>query len=130
MKFYKTYFLVVFFSIATSLHAEKYQYNGNCKFIGNVENFKHCLDEELVLYDRELNDLYKSYFNNKPSKYLRKAETSWIKFKEDDCDYIAAEVNGGSYYDVIYKACLINKTKVRINDLKRSFFFFGWFKKY
>lgn len=84
----------------------------------------------LASYDKELNDLYRGFLKNSPHKELKKIEALWIRFKEADCDYIASEVHGGQYYDDVYKACLINKTKARIADLKRSFLYRGWFKDY
>ena len=128
MKFYKIYFLVCIFLMINQLHAKKYEYNGPCVFKGYTKIFEQCLDQELMMYDEKLNDLYKSLFQQVPNKHLKKAELLWIKFKEADCEYMAYEVNEGKEFQSIYKACLINKTKTRIVDLKRSYFYHGWFK--
>lgn len=130
MKLYKIYFLIVSFLVSIDLNAENYEYKGPCTSSIYKSNFDKCLDEELALYDKELNKLYRNFFKNSSHEKLKKIEALWIKFKEADCDYMASEVHGGQYYDDIYKACLINKTKARIDDLKRSFLYRGWFKDY
>lgn len=124
------FYFSLFSMISTSyLYANKYEYTGTCKFNGNMNIFEYCLDKELSNYDRELNNLYKDIYKKTSNKRLKNAELIWIKFKEADCTYIAYEVNEGSEFQSIQKACLINKTKARITDLKRSFFYSGWFKR-
>lgn len=128
MKVCQIYFLVGVFFIPIQLYAKKYEYTGNCSVDNYQENFEACLDKELAMYDKELNRLYKKESQYSHYKQLQKAERLWIKFKKEDCDYIASIVHGGRMYQFIYKACLINKTKDRISDLKRSVFYRGWFK--
>ncbi|MCL9684889.1 lysozyme inhibitor LprI family protein [Legionella maioricensis] len=130
MKFYKICLLIVLFFISVHGNARNYEYKGHCTSKIYQNNFEKCLDEELASYDKELNDLYRSFSKSTPHKKLKKIETLWIQFKEADCDYMASKVHGGQYYDDVYKACLINKTKARIADLRRSFLYRGWFKDY
>jgi uncharacterized protein YecT (DUF1311 family) len=129
MNIYKVLFLICFFFMTFYVHAKEYEYSGNCKFNGYMEDFEHCLNRELTRYDRKLNDIYRSFFKKKPDKNLKKAEELWVKFKEADCHYMASEVNEGREFPAVEKACLINKTKARIADLKRSFFYAEWFEK-
>lgn len=129
MRFYNICFLLVFFSISQNLYAEKYEYIGDCKINNHMEDFEYCLDKELLVYDKELNKLYRNFNDKNTDKKFKKIQLMWIKFKEVDCDYIAREVHEGLYYQFIYKVCLINKTKSRISDLKRSLFYSGWFEK-
>ena len=126
MNFYRIVFLICLFFMTMHVQAKRYEYNGKCRFNGYMEDFEQCLNKELAMYDRELNNIYKSF---NPNKNLKKAEALWVKFKEADCDYMANEVNEGREFPVIEKACLINKTQARIVDLKRSFFYSEWFKK-
>lgn len=118
----------IFLLVTFALHANSPVYNGICKFNIYMRGFDDCLDKELTMYDKELNKIYRRLVKNGDND-LKKTEVLWIKFKEADCHYMSKEVNGGSYYNVIYKACLINKTKSRVEELKRSFLFFGWFEK-
>jgi uncharacterized protein YecT (DUF1311 family) len=112
---------------STSTHAQSHEYNGNCKFIGDSDIFEHCLKKELATYDNELNNLYKTYFKNTSNERLKKVELLWVKFKEADCNFMAYEVNEGKEYSAILNVCLINKTKTRIQDLKRPFSYKEWF---
>ena len=126
MKLKQIYLFGVLFCLNSCLMAQNYDYSGKCKFEYYMLNFEKCLTEELIKYDKQLNDEYKKLA---PNKDLRAVESLWVKFKEADCDYIATKVNEGKYYDRINKACLVNLTKERIAHLQRSFFFFGWFDK-
>jgi len=128
MKLYKSCILLFLLSISSQPYAKQYEYTGTCKFIGDMEIFKHCLDKESVTYDKELNDLYSKIFKRGHDDTLKKTETLWIKFKKSDCAFMADAVNDGIYFQVVEQACLINKTKERIADLKRSFFFSEWFE--
>jgi uncharacterized protein YecT (DUF1311 family) len=114
--------------MSVQLYAKKYEYSGYCASKNHINDFEHCLDKELAKYDKELNDLYRGFLKRSPHERLKKIEVMWINFKEADCDYMAREVQGGLEFQFIYKACLINKTKARIADLKRSFFYYGWFQ--
>jgi uncharacterized protein YecT (DUF1311 family) len=125
MKLYKVCFLISLFLVFTNVYAEKYEYTGTCNLHNFMEVFDECLDKELATYDKELNVLYNKLYK---TKYLKKAERFWIKFREADCDYMARSVNEGKEYQAIEKACSINKTKERIADLKRSYFYSDWFK--
>ncbi len=129
MKLYKLFLFVGLFTITGEVYSKQYEYTGECGTDSKTGNFEQCLDKELLIYDKELNDLYKTFSEDSLSRGLKKSETSWIRFKEDDCSYMAQEVNDGLFYQFIYKACLINKTKARIDDLKRSVFYSRWFKQ-
>ncbi len=127
MRFY-IFFLMGFFSLSLPLYAKKYEYSGDCTSSKNIQNLEDCLDKELALYDKELNILYKHLLE--PSDdHLKEVEKLWVKFKEADCKYMAYEVNEGKEFQFIEKVCLINKTKARIVDLKRSYFSSDWFDR-
>jgi uncharacterized protein YecT (DUF1311 family) len=126
MKLNGIYFLIGIFFIPNNLYAKKYEYMGSCKFHGSMGVFEECLDKELTTYDKELNTLYKAL---PKTKDLKNAERLWIKFREADCNYMAKEVHEGKAYQVVEKACSINRTKERIADLKRSYYYRGWFEQ-
>lgn len=111
------------------IQAESYEYKGRCSLVEAPLEFDDCLEKELSSYDSELNEIYNVLQKKSRNKNLIKAELSWIKFRDADCNYIALEVNEGLFYNNIYSACLINKTKDRILELQRSYFYSKWFKK-
>lgn len=128
MKKYYIFFIIVIFFNTKSLNANKYDYKGDCVCHPIYSGLKECLDKELDEYDKKLNYLYKKLYTGVSDNKLKNTEKLWIKFKEADCDYIASEVEQGKVYVYVYKACLINRTKERINDLKRSYLFFEWIR--
>lgn len=127
MKTYRKYIAMLSFFFSAYLYAEQLEYTGQCGLNGIDNYFESCLDKELARYDKELNEVYSSFFKKKPNKELKKIERLWVQLKEADCSYIANEVHGGYYFQFVYRACLINKTKARIADLKRPLFYYGWF---
>lgn len=128
MKFYRKTVVVLSLFFSAHLYANQLEYNGECASKAHIYDFEPCLDKELAKYDKELNEAYRAFFRGSPDEELKKIELLWVKFKEADCSYIANEVQGGYEFPFIYKACLINKTKARIADLKRPLFYYGWFQ--
>lgn len=123
--------LIIFIScvnLIMPLYANNYEYDGNCRFKGMMDSFEKCLDDELHLYDKKLNKLYWKIYKKSPSSLLKKSEIEWVKFKETYCDYMGSIVNSGYFYPVVYKACLIKKTKARIDDLNSSVLYSKWFE--
>ncbi|MDP3269774.1 MAG: lysozyme inhibitor LprI family protein [Legionella sp.] len=122
-------FFLLFMIISNNTYSKKLEYSGSCKFQGYMDRLITCLDKELENYDKELNLLYKKEFDRFRNNRLKNTELIWIKFREADCEYIAYEVNEGLQFPIIYKICMINKTKIRIADLKRSVFYIDWISK-
>jgi uncharacterized protein YecT (DUF1311 family) len=125
MKFYKISLLAGLISLSLNLHAKEYEYNANCRHFNHVGLFEQCLDKELAFYDGKLNGLYLSFGANKA---LEQSELLWIKFKETDCRYMARTANNSLRSRLVYKACVLEKTKNRIADLKKSNSYIEWFR--
>lgn len=125
MKIRIIFVLLQLILVSSELLASDAEYKGDCKFIGSYYGFVDCLDNELAGYDKELNELYNKIYSS--DEKVKKIERLWIRFKENDCDFMAREVYEGKDYQPVYKICLINKTKARIADLNRSFFVKDWY---
>ena len=74
--------------------------------------------------DTELNKVYRkviSKLNNEPKResLLKIAELSWIKFRDDQSEYEAFEVEKGSKNKEIYLRCLTLMTVYRTEELKK-----------
>lgn len=124
-------FFVCLLSLSPFLYAKTYEYQGSCSSDLDPDAFEACLSKELSYYDSILNKMYKESLKTgtkKELELLKNAERLWMKFRDADCDFMAFAVNGGLEYQLILDGCLINKTKARIADLKRSFFYSHWFK--
>ncbi len=48
---------------------------------------------------------------------LRLAERSWLKFRDDNCKFMAMGVETGSVYPKIYSMCLTDMTTSRSREL-------------
>lgn len=129
MKYSSVIFLILICVTSNYASAKQCEYKGNCKFNGSSYDFEDCLKAELKNYDSELNRIYNTRYKVDGNNDYKKNELLWIKFKEADCDYMASRVNGGVEYQSVFLACLINKTKARIDDLNRSFFYTEWFEQ-
>ena len=49
---------------------------------------------------------------------LRTAEVSWLKYRDDNCEYEASAFEGGSMKPLIYSSCLERMTKARTAELR------------
>ena len=49
---------------------------------------------------------------------LKAAEVSWLKYRDDNCDYEASQYEGGSIKPLIYSSCLERMTKARTAELR------------
>lgn len=100
---------------------------GGCALKKGYNDIASCLDNELKRYDTELSRLYIPVSGD---NLLKKAEYSWIKFKDADCNYIASKISKSKEYMIVNSACLINRTKERVKEENISLFVKNWFKDY
>ena len=125
MKSYKICLLIGLMSLALNLHAKEYEYTSKCRHFTQIGLFEQCLDKELAFYDGKLNGLYLSFGNNKA---LEQSEVLWIKFKNTDCSFMSRSASKGLNSRLVYKACVLEKTKIRIDELKKSRAYGQWFR--
>ena len=95
---------------------------GECAYKSNDKNRLACLKEEIKRYNKELDRIYKSA----KDKLLLNAEQAWIKFKEADCLY-KEFISDFMEKETVYYACLMNRTKDRVNVSIASFNLYDWF---
>src|SRR5947209_3279519 len=66
-----------------------------------------CAEKQFEAADAELNRAYKQIMSkaeNDPK--LKAAEVSWLKYRDDNCDYEASMYEGGSAQPMVYSLCL------------------------
>jgi uncharacterized protein YecT (DUF1311 family) len=51
---------------------------------------------------------------------LKTAEVSWLKYRDDNCEYEAAQFEGGSMQPLIHGTCLERMTKARTAELREQ----------
>lgn len=56
--------------------------------------------------------------NPDSKKLLIEAQRSWIAFRDAECKFSSAGVEGGSVYPLIYSTCVTELTKARVETFK------------
>ena len=97
-----------------------------CDKIERVDALNECLGDELALVDKTLNSAYSDLRRKLPpdrQEMLKKAQTSWIALRDNDCDFEASAAAGATAYQSLYLSCQIAATKQRQRHL------FDWRKR-
>ena len=95
-----------------------------CLKISNYNESLGCLERKLQKYNEKLNKLYEPLSTDD----MKKAQFSWDRFKEADCDYKASKSACKDKCKRIYSVCLVNRTKERIQELSTSLLSVDWFQ--
>lgn len=81
-----------------------------------------CSSQEFQTADRKLNQLYQQLqpkLNSKQKQRLTVAQRSWLKFRDESCDYEKGQFEGGTLAASTYGYCRARVTQERIKDLDR-----------
>lgn len=83
-----------------------------------------CAEDAWKKADAELNAVYKKLQSRnkedaRASKLLIAAERAWVAFRDAECEYSAADNQGGSIFPLVYFGCFDKLTNARTNQLKR-----------
>jgi len=92
-----------------------------CEKLERVDALNECLGEELDAADKSLNAAYADLRRKLPSErqeLLKKAEASWISWRDKDCEFEASAAIGGTAYQSLYVSCQIEATKSRTRLLQ------------
>lgn len=85
-----------------------------------------CMQKALEGADAALNEMYKktmAVLEPYEKTALRKAQRSWIVYRDLECEAEATLYNGGSGKGLIRQSCLYSTTIDRVASLDRGF---GW----
>ena len=82
-----------------------------------------CTYEKFKAADAELNRVYNRLASmlkedEAQRARLKAAEVSWVKYRDDNCDYEASAYEGGSIKPTIHNTCLERMTKARTSELR------------
>ena len=80
-----------------------------------------CSTQKFKAADTKLNQLYQQLLpiiKSKQKQRLTVAQRTWIKFRDETCDYSAGHFEGGSLAGAIYISCKARVTEERIKDLE------------
>ena len=94
----------------------------NCKSPQTTLDQNVCSSQEFQAADKKLNQVYQQLqpkLNSKQKQRLIVAQRSWLKFRDETCDYESGHFEGGSVAPSIYGYCRARVTKERVKDLER-----------
>lgn len=93
----------------------------NCKNPQTTLDMNMCSRQEFQDADRKLNQVYQQLqakISSKQKQRLTAAQRTWIKFRDENCDYEAGKFEGGSLAASTYGYCRARVTQERIKDLE------------
>lgn len=93
----------------------------NCKSPQTTLDMNICSSQEFKAADTKLNQLYQQLrpkLNSKQQQRLTAAQRSWLKFRDETCNYEAGKFEGGSVAASTYGYCRARVTQERIKDLE------------
>jgi len=93
----------------------------NCKSPQTTLDMNMCSSQEFQAADKKLNQVYQQLqpkINTKQKQRLIVAQRSWLKFRDETCDYESGHFEGGSVAPSIYGYCRARVTKERVKDLE------------
>ncbi len=110
--------LILIAAFTSAAHAD------DCDNAMDQGTMNRCAEDAWHKSDAELNAVYKKLQSRnkedaQAGKLLVSAERAWVAFRDAECEYGAADNQGGSIFPLIYFGCLDRLTKARANQLKR-----------
>jgi uncharacterized protein YecT (DUF1311 family) len=111
------------FALLAAAHAQKQAQRDPCEGEGaeTQSAMNMCADKKFKAADAVLNRVYNQLaakLETDARARLKAAEVSWLKYRDDNCDYEAALFEGGSMQPLIYGTCLERMTKARTEELR------------
>ncbi|MEG4245648.1 lysozyme inhibitor LprI family protein [Microcoleus sp. MON2_D6] len=94
----------------------------NCKSPQTTQEQNACSSQEFQAADRKLNQVYKQLqpkLNSKQKQRLIVAQRSWLKFRDESCNYEMGQFEGGTLAASTYGYCRARVTQERVKDLER-----------
>ena len=93
----------------------------NCESPQTTLDMNMCSSQEFKAADTKLNQLYqqlRAKLNSKQQQKLTVAQRTWIKFRDETCNYEAGQFEGGSLAPSTYGYCRARVTQERVKDLE------------
>ena len=93
----------------------------NCKNPQTALDMNVCSSQEFQTADSKLNQVYQQLqakISSRQKQRLTVAQRTWIKFRDENCDYAKGQFEGGSLAASTYGYCRARVTQERIKDLE------------
>jgi uncharacterized protein YecT (DUF1311 family) len=93
----------------------------DCAKAKTTPELKYCSQLSYQAADKKLNQVYQKVIANvkgEQKQLLSTGQQSWIKFRDNNCDFEVYGSRGGTGYEVFRNGCLERLTKQRTKDLE------------
>ncbi len=93
----------------------------NCSTATATPELKYCSQQSYAAADKQLNQVYKqvqSTLKGQQKQLLTSGQQSWIKFRDNNCDFEVYGSRGGTGYEIFRNGCLERLTKERTKHLQ------------
>lgn len=112
-------------ALCTVAHAQRRKAKDPCADAQSQAELNICSGQKFKAADAELNRVYgrlvSRLADDAPQRErLKAAEVSWLKYRDDNCDYEASMYEGGSIKPLIHASCLERMTKARTAELREQ----------
>jgi uncharacterized protein YecT (DUF1311 family) len=110
-------------ALSAAASAQRRAADDPCRDPQSQAEMNMCAAKRFKAADAELNRVYNRLVsmlggNSDNLARLKAAEVSWLKYRDDNCDYEADFFEGGSMRPLIYSSCLERMTKSRTAELR------------
>lgn len=103
--------------------AQKHTVQVSCTDPQTQYEMNVCAERKFKAADAELNRVYNrlaSKLDEGARTRLKATEVSWLKYRDDNCDYESSLYEGGSMRPLIYSSCMERMTKARTAELREQ----------
>jgi uncharacterized protein YecT (DUF1311 family) len=112
-------------ALSAAAPAQRRQAKDPCGDPQSQAEMNMCAAKKFKAADAELNRVYDRLASKLEGDAdrlakLKAAELSWIKYRDDNCDYEASLFEGGSMRPLIHSSCLERMTKARTAELREQ----------
>jgi len=93
----------------------------NCSKANATAELKFCSQQSYQAADKKLNQVYQqvvSSLSSEAKQLLTTGQQSWIKFRDNNCNFEVYSSRGGTGYEIFRNGCLERLTKQRTKDLQ------------
>jgi uncharacterized protein YecT (DUF1311 family) len=93
----------------------------NCSKATATTEVKFCSQQSYQAADKKLNQVYQqitSTLSTEPKQLLITGQQSWIKFRDNNCNFEVYNSRGTTGYEIFRNGCLERLTKQRTKDLR------------
>lgn len=110
-------------ALSAAASAQRRDANDPCRDPQSQAEMNMCAAKRFKAADAELNKVYNQLVSKLGDDAgqlakLKAAEVSWLKYRDDNCDYEASFFDGGSMKPLIYSSCMGRMTKARTAELR------------